>query len=151
MTRDFEAVDARQCDQEGNRDSCGRGESADWELAFDNAAESDSEGSAATERDRRAAEVVRPVAFLFWGRRRDVPLRAFVKLQRFHFDDAVAFGTVSDADSFIDGEAGDFSEVVVDVGANGTDSIWTKRNSRRIAAINFLKAFFTEHRTSPHL
>ena len=35
------------------------------------------------------------------------------------------------------------AQVVIDVGANGTDAIWTKRNSRGLAVINFLKALFT--------
>ena len=74
-------VDVAECFEEDEGYGCRRGEAADGEAAFDDAAQSGREGIAFAEFECDASQVVCPVVFFVSWHVADVELCAFVELQ----------------------------------------------------------------------
>ena len=74
-----------------------------------------------------------------------MPLGSFRELEGHHFDDAVLLGGEGDVDAFVDGEAGDFAEVVVRMRSNWANSIWAEGDGLGVSAVYFNELIYTFH------
>ena len=141
----MDIIDLAEGGEEGDGDRGGAGEAADRQGAFDNAADANLEPMVPGQDEGGAAQVVGPVVLLTGRSLRDVPLGPLGELEGHHFDDAVLLGGEGDVDAFVDGEAGDFAEVVVGMGANWADAVGAEGFCFWISAVNLSKLNFAIH------
>ena len=70
-----------------------------------------------------------------------MPLGTLVKLERREFHHAVLLGAVGQVDALVDGQAGNLPQVVVRVGADGTDAIRAEVHGLGLAVVNLEESF----------
>ena len=99
----------------------------------------------ALQRERGAAEVIGPVPFLPGRDVLDVPLRPFRELDGGHLHHPVLLGRIHDVDALVDGQAGDFPEVVVGMGPDGADAVGTEGDAVVVPAVDFVESVFAAH------
>ena len=90
-----------------------------------------------------AAQVVGPVVLAHLGHAVDVPLGALVKLERAELDDAVVLGFVGEVDAAVDGQAGNFAQLVVAVGSYGAHAVRAEGHAFGVFPIEFKELLFT--------
>ncbi len=108
-----DVIDMTKGRQESENDGCGGRETSYREGSFDDSAKADLEPMFPRKGKGRSAKVVRPVSDLFRRNAPDMPLRPLRELDRSKFHDAILLRCVGDMDALIDGEAGNFSEIMV--------------------------------------
>ena len=69
-----------------------------------------------------------------------MPLCSLGELQGGHLHYPILFGGIGNVNTFVDGQAGDLSEVMVGIGANGTDTVGTEGGAFGVALV-YLKEF----------
>ena len=69
-----------------------------------------------------------------------MPLCSLGELQGGHLHYPILLGGIGDVNTFVDGQAGDLSEVMVGMGANGTDTVGTEGGAFGLALV-YLKEF----------
>ena len=69
-----------------------------------------------------------------------MPLGTLGELQGGHLHYPILLGGVGDVNTFVDGQAGDLSEVLVGMGANGTDTVGTESGAFGVTLV-YLKEF----------
>ena len=129
-----DVVHAAERRQEGDDDGGRRREAADGQRAFDDAADAHLQPVLALQRERGAAEVIL-----------DVPLRPLGELEGGHLHHAVLLGAIHDVDALVDGQAGDFPEVVVGMGPDGADAVGTEGDAVVVPAVDFVESVFAAH------
>ena len=74
-----------------------------------------------------------------------MPLCSFGELQGGHLHYPILLGGIGDVNTFVDGQAGDLSEVMVGMGANGTDTVGTEGGAFGLATVNLGEAIYAIH------
>lgn len=92
------------------------------------------------QRQGGTAEIVGPVVLFLRRYGGDMPLCSLGELQGGHLHYPILLGGIGNVNTFVDGQTGNLSEVMVGMGANGTDTVGTEGGAFGLALV-YLKEF----------
>ena len=102
---------------------CGRRETSDGKGAFDDSAQTISEGIMFAKFQGCASKIVGPIVTFVARNVSNMKLSSFFELEGTKFYDSVLLGTICEMDAFVDSQACDFPKVSIAVSPNRTHSI----------------------------
>ena len=141
----LDTVQPAERPQEGDDDRRGGGQAADWQGAVDDAADAHLQAEFLLQRPGRPAQVIRPVARLGGRNGSDMPLRPLRELHGGHLHDAVQLRSIGDVDALVDGQPGDFAQVMVGMRPDGANPVGTEGNPFRVPSVYLVKSIFAAH------
>ena len=101
-------VDLAECFEKDEGNGCRRRETSDWKGAFDDSAQTVSEGISLAKFECGTSKIVCPIITFLSRHIANMELSAFLELKRAKLNNSIMLGTIGEMDAFVDCQPCDF-------------------------------------------